>query len=109
MCGRFLRPTPAAAERYWQTIPPLRDFHASWRVLPTQQIPIVLSVGGMTTGRMMRGGLISSSGSSRFPLINARAEHVQTGWPWEFAWKRGRCCIFVMAAFCEAHIFSGGR
>ena len=109
MCARYQTPSQAATERYWQVIEPLWHFEPSWRVLPTQQIPIVLSVDGMTTAPTMRWGLISSSGSSRFPLINARAAHVQTGGPWKFARKSWRCCIFVMAAFYEPHAFSAGR
>lgn len=109
MCARFLTPAQAAAERYWKTIAPLWQFSESWRVLPTQQIPIVLELDGARTGRMMRWGLIPSSGSSRFPLINARVENLQTGWPWNFPWKSARRCIFVMSAFYEPHVFPGGR
>lgn len=99
MCARFLTPAQAAAERYWKTIAPLWHFSASWRVLPTQQIPIVLALEGVITGRMMRWGLIPSSGPSEFPLINAKAENLQTGWPWKFQWKGARRCLLVMAGF----------
>lgn len=58
MCARYQTPGQAAAERYWQVIEPLWNFEASWRVLPTQQIPIILALNGVTTGRMMRWGLI---------------------------------------------------
>ena len=45
-------------------------FWASLRVLPTWQIPIVISIGGTATGWMMRRGLVPSSGSSDYPLMN---------------------------------------
>ena len=47
-----------------------RGLWASWRVLQTQQIPIVSSIGATATGWMMRGGLVPSSGSSDYPLMN---------------------------------------
>ena len=52
MCARFLTPATAqaAAERYWKTVKPFWEFAASWRVLPTQQIPIVFAIDGATTG-----------------------------------------------------------
>ena len=46
MCARYQTPGRAAAERYWQVIEPLWNFEASWRVLPTQQIPTVLALNG---------------------------------------------------------------
>ena len=109
MCARFLTPAQAAAERYWNTLKPIWEFSASWRVLPTQQIPIVLAIDGATTGRMMRWGLVPSSGSSSYPLINATVEKLETGWPWKFPWKSGQRCIFTMSGFYEPHLFPGGR
>ena len=50
MCARFVTPVQAAAERYWKAIAPLWQFSANWRVLPMQQIPIVLAIDGVTTG-----------------------------------------------------------
>lgn len=74
MCARYQTPSQAAAERYWSVIEPLWQFEPSWRVLPTQQIPVVLALNGMVTGRMMRWGLIPYSGSTSYPLINATVE-----------------------------------
>lgn len=109
MCARFLTPAQAAAERYWSTVAPLWRFEPSWRVLPTQDVPIVLSVDGVTTGRMMRCGLIPYSGDSKFQLINATVEKLETSYPWSSPWKRQQRCIFVMSGFYEPHMFDGGR
>ena len=68
MCARFLTPTQAAAERYWKAVKPLWEFAARWRVPPTPQIPIVLAIDGVTTGRMMRWGLVAYSGFTSCPL-----------------------------------------
>ncbi len=62
MCARYLTSSQSAVERYWQTVTPWWQFTECWRVLPTQQIPIVLSIEGKTTGRTMRwldGGIAS--------------------------------------------------
>ena len=109
MCARFLTPAQAAAERYWKTIAPLWRFSPSWRVLPTQQVPVVLALEGTRTGRMMRWGLIPSTGASNYPLIHATAEKLRTGWPWRFPWRSGQRCILVMAGFYEPHVFPTGR
>lgn len=109
MCARFLTPSQAAAERYWSTVAPLWRFDQSWRVLPTEAVPIVLSIDGVTTGRMMRWGLIPYCGSSPYPLINATVEKLETGYPWRHPWQRGQRCIFTMAGFYEPYLFPGGR
>lgn len=109
MCARFLTPAQAAAERYWSTVAPLWRFEPSWRVLPADDVPIVLSVDGVTTGRMMRWGLLPYSGESKYPLINATIEKLETGYPWRDPSQRGQRCIFTMAGFYEPHVFEGGR
>ena len=70
MSTRFVILNPAVVERYWMTVKRFWGFWASWRVLQTQQIPIVSSIGATATGWMMRGGLVLSSGSSDYPLMN---------------------------------------
>lgn len=109
MCARYLTPAQAAAERYWRTLEPRWHFSQSWRVLPTQQVPVVLTLDGRTTGRMMRWGLLPYSGDTRYPLINATVEKLQTWYGWRHPWERGQRCILVMAGFYEPHLFEGGR
>ncbi|HZT03838.1 MAG TPA: SOS response-associated peptidase [Steroidobacteraceae bacterium] len=109
MCARYQTPSQAAAERYWQVIEPLWHFEPSWRVLPTEQIPIVLALNGVITGRMMRWGLIPYSGQSSYPLINATVEKLTTWYGWRYPWEHGRRCIFAMNRFYEPHVFPGGR
>ncbi|HUI59412.1 MAG TPA: SOS response-associated peptidase [Steroidobacteraceae bacterium] len=109
MCARFQTPSQAAAERYWKLIDPLWRYEASWRVLPTQPIPVVLSVNGERTGRMMRWGLIPYSGESKFPLINATVEKLESWYAWKGPWLRRQRCILSMAGFYEPHVFEDGR
>jgi putative SOS response-associated peptidase YedK len=109
MCARYQTPSQAAAERYWRVIEPIWQFEASWRVLPTDPVPVVLSMGGAVTGRMMRWGLLPHSGESGFPLINATVAKLETWYAWKQPWERRQRCIFVMAGFYEPHVFEDGR
>ena len=102
-------PSQAAAERYWRVIEPLWHFEPSWRVLPTDPVPVVLSVTGAVTGRMMRWGLLPFRGESNFPLINATVEKLETWYAWKQPWERRQRCILVMAGFYEPHLFEDGR
>jgi putative SOS response-associated peptidase YedK len=67
MCARFQTPAQAAAERYWKLIDPLWPYEPSWRVLPTDPVPVIVSLQGQATGRLMRWGLIPFM--SRIPWL----------------------------------------
>ena len=56
--------------RFW-------GFWASWRVLPTWQIPIVMSIGGTATGRMMRGEAGAVQRFFRLPTDERDQSHQQ--------------------------------
>jgi putative SOS response-associated peptidase YedK len=112
MCARFQTPAQAAAERYWQLIDPRWQFEPSWRVLPTDPIPVVLSINGQLTGRMMRWDLIpwrNHGEPTGKVLINAKVENLETNYYWKAPWERGQRCIFPMAGFYEPHKFEDGR
>lgn len=109
MCARFQTPAQAAAERYWSLIEPLWSYHESWRVLPTQDVPVVLTLNGRRTGRLMRWGLIPFIGESKFPLINATIEKLETWYAWKGPWERRQRCLLSMAGFYEPHVYEGGR
>lgn len=57
-------------------------------MLPTDPVPVVLTVDEKRTGRMMRWGLIPFSGESKFPLINATVEKLETWYAWQAPWER---------------------
>jgi putative SOS response-associated peptidase YedK len=109
MCARYQTPSQAAAERYWRVIEPLWHFEPSWRVLPTDPVPVVLSIGGAITGRMMRWGLLPHTGEPNFPLINATVEKLESWYAWKQPWELRQRCILVMAGFYEPHVFQDGR
>lgn len=109
MCARFQTPAQAAAERYWKLMDSLWQYEPSWRVLPTESVPVVLSLNGQPTGRLMRWGLIPFMGEAKYPLINATAEKLETGYPWKSPWQRQQRCILSMAGFYEPHLYADGR
>jgi putative SOS response-associated peptidase YedK len=109
MCARYQTPAQAAAERYWQVLEPLWRFEPSWRVLPTDPVPVVVSLDGAITGRMMRWGLLPHGGEAKFPLINATVEKLETWYGWKQPWERRQRCILTMAGFYEPHLFEGSR
>lgn len=109
MCARYRTPSQAAAERYWRTVTPLWRFSASWRVLPTQQVPVIIRTDEAVTGRMMRWGLLPFQGSLSYPLINATVEKLESWYGWRHPWQRRQRCILVMAGFYEPHLAESGR
>src|ERR1700752_2188094 len=112
MCARFQTPAQAAAERYWRLVDPRWQFEPSWRVLPTDPIPVVLSINGQLTGRMMRWDLIpwrNRGEPTGKVLINAKVENLETNYYWKAPWERGQRCIFPMAGFYAPHKVEDGR
>ena len=112
MCARFQTPAQAAAERYWQLIKPDWTYNLCWRVLPTTLVPIVLTIDGQRTGRMMRWDLVpwrSRGVPTGKVLINAKSENIETNYYWKEPWSRRQRCIFSIAGFYEPHKFEDGR
>src|SRR5262245_48582179 len=112
MCGRFATPNQAAAERYWNLTKPQWRFEQSWRVWPTEPVPVVFMAGGQRTGRMMRWDLVPYRNYGKPTgkiLINARVESLESNYYWGEPWNRGHKCVFVMNGFFEPHLFENGR
>jgi putative SOS response-associated peptidase YedK len=112
MCARFQTPAQSAAERYWRLIEPQWHFEPSWRVLPTDPIPVVLTLNGQLTGRMMRWDLIpyrNHGEPTGKVLINAKLENLESNYYWQAPWERRQRCILSMAGFYEPHKFPDGR
>jgi putative SOS response-associated peptidase YedK len=112
MCARFQTPTQAQAEAYWKLLHSQWSFAPSWRVLPTEQVPVVLNTVSGPAGWMMRWDLVpyhSHGVPTGNALINAKAENLTTVHYWRTPWSRGQRCIFVMAGFYEPHRYADGR
>jgi putative SOS response-associated peptidase YedK len=112
MCARYQIPTQAEAEAYWRLLHSRWSFAPRWRVLPTEQVPVVLNTSAGIAGWMMRWDLVpyrnhgEPTGKS---LINAQAENLAAVHYWRAPWSRGQRCIFTMAGFYEPHRYADGR
>jgi putative SOS response-associated peptidase YedK len=112
MCARFQTPSQAAAERYWRLLHSRWSFTASWRVSPTEQVPVVLNTKAGREGWMMRWDLIpyrNRGVPTGKVLINAKAENLTSNYYWSLPWQRGQRCLFCMAGFYEPHRYPNGR
>jgi putative SOS response-associated peptidase YedK len=112
VCARFQTPAQSAVERYWSLVEPLWRYQQSWRVLPTDPVPVILTLDGVRTGRMMRWDLIpfrSHGVPTGKVLINAKAENLTNNYFWQGPWLRQQRCIFPMAGFYEPHRYADGR
>ena len=69
-------------------------------MLPTDPVPVILTIDGQRTGRMMRWGLVPFAGESKFPLINATVEKLETWYAWKAPWSRQQRCILTMGGIC---------
>lgn len=110
MCARFLTPAQRDAERYWAIAQPQWHYEQSWKVLPTDSVPVVVTTQGQRRGTMMRWGLVPFRNHGvppKLPLINARIENLATGY-WNQPWQRGQRCILSMAGFYEPHLNDDG-
>jgi putative SOS response-associated peptidase YedK len=97
MCGRFTLALQGSllGDRF--------DFDASglelepqYNIAPTNSILTVTSDGRTNQGQLMRWGLIpffSKDGKSKFPMINARAETVDTNNAYKGPFRSRRCLI----------------
>lgn len=112
MCARYRIPSQAQAEEYWQLLHSGWSFSESWRVLPTEQVPVVLQARDGRAGEMMRWDLVpyrSHGQPTGKGLINAKAENLEKNYYWSAPWQRRQRCIFCMAGFYEPHRYPDGR
>ena len=112
MCARFQTPSQAIAERYWHLSSSIWSFEASWRVSPTDPVPVITAVESERIGRMMRWDLVPYRNHGKPTgkvLINAKAENLEDNYYWRAPWTRGQRCILSMAGFYEPHEFPDGR
>jgi putative SOS response-associated peptidase YedK len=112
MCARYQTPSQAQAEAYFELAQSIWSYAPSWRVAPTEQVPVVLSTKAGTAGWMMRWDLIPYRNHGRPTgkvLINAKVENLETVHYWKEPWSRGQRCIFSMAGFYEPHRHPDGH
>jgi putative SOS response-associated peptidase YedK len=111
MCGKYILAQAAKAERamgirrgHWEY--PLR-----YRVLPTEQVPVVIAAAGEREAAMMRWGLIpywAYGVPLKASTINATVERIASAPSYRDPWQRGQRCILVMGGFYEPHVNEDG-
>jgi putative SOS response-associated peptidase YedK len=111
MCGRYVNPATAEAERYFAVHLIRWKFARSYNVAPTQQVPVVRLSDGEREGLMMRWGLVpffARGVPPKYSTINATIEKLADGPTWRGPWKRAQRCILPAAGFYEWHVNEDG-
>src|ERR1039458_4898220 len=111
MCGRYVSPDVAEAERYFLVHLLRWKFERSYNVAPTQQVPVVRMAEGEREGVTLRWGLVpffAKGVPPKYSTINATIEKLTDGPCWRGPWKRGQRCILPAAGFYEWHVNEDG-
>ena len=112
MCGRYVSPDDAAIEREFNLVRSEWQFPLSFNVAPTQNVPVIRSVGGKPHGSLMRWGLIPFFARGippKYSTINARVETVKTAASYRGPWERGQRCLVVAQGFYEWQVQADGK
>lgn len=109
MCGRYVTPEVAEAERnlmvHWL------EYERCYNVAPTLRVPVVRWMDGTRHGTLMRWGLVpffSRGIPPKFSTINATVENLESAASWRGPWNRGQRCALVASGFYEWHVLADG-
>jgi len=111
MCGKYILAQAAKAERAMGIRRSRWDYPLSYRVLPTDQVPVVVSDRGERTAGMMRWGLVpywAYGVPLKASTINATVERIETAPSYRDSWRRAQRCVLVMGGFYEPHVNEDG-
>ena len=111
MCGKYILAQAAKAERAMGIRRGRWDYPLSYRVLPTEQVPVVISTAGEPEAAQMRWGLIPHWAFGvplKASTINARVERLASAPSYRDPWLRAQRCILVMGGFYEPHVNPDG-
>ncbi len=111
MCGKYILAQAAKAELAMGIRRGRWEYPLSYRVLPSEQVPVVTLESGERAATMMRWGLIPHWAAGvplKASTINATVERIDTAPSYRDPWRRGQRCIFVMGGFYEPHVNADG-
>jgi putative SOS response-associated peptidase YedK len=106
MCGKYILAQAAKAERAMGIQRGHWEYPLSYRVLPTEQVPVVTPADGEREAAMMRWGLVplwSHGVPLKASTINATVERLDHAPTYRDPWHRGQRCLLVMGGFYEPH------
>lgn len=109
MCGRYVTPEIAEAERnlmvHWL------EYERCYNVAPTLRVPVVRWAGGARQASLIRWGLVPFFARGippKFSTINATIENLDSAASWRGPWKRAQRCAMVASGFYEWHVLADG-
>jgi putative SOS response-associated peptidase YedK len=111
MCGKYILAQAAKAELAMGIRRGRWEYPQSYRVLPSEQVPVVTLASGEPEAAMMRWGLIPHWAAGvplKASTINATIERLDSAPSYRDPWRRGQRCIFVMGGFYEPHVNADG-
>ncbi|MGH8131887.1 MAG: SOS response-associated peptidase [Steroidobacteraceae bacterium] len=111
MCGKYILAQAAKAERAMGIRRARWEYPQSYRVLPTEQVPVVILTSGEREAAMMRWGLIpywAYGVPLKASTINATVERIESAPSYQDPWNRDQRCILVMGGFYEPHVNEDG-
>ena len=112
MCGKYILAQAANAARAMGIQRGHWDYPPSYRVLPTEQVPVVVAAAdGAREAALMRWGLVpwwTHGVPLKASTINATAERLERAPSYRDPWRRGQRCLFVMGGFYEPHLNEDG-
>jgi len=106
MCGKYILAQAAQAEHAMGIRRGHWDYPLSYRVLPTEQVPVVVQTDGAREAAQMRWGLVpwwAHGVPLKASTINATVERLDSAPSYRDAWRRGQRCLLVMGGFYEPH------
>jgi putative SOS response-associated peptidase YedK len=107
MCGKYILAQAAKAERAMGIRRGHWDYPLSYRVLPTEQVPVVVAANGEREAALMRWGLVpwwTHGVPLKASTINATVERLESAPSYRDPWHRGQRCLLVMGGFYEPHL-----
>ena len=111
MCGKYILAQAVKAERYMGIRRGHWTYPPSFRVLPTEQVPLVVQTAGEREAAQMRWGLVpwwTHGVPLKASTINATVERLDVAPSYRDPWHRGQRCLLVMGGFYEPHVNDDG-
>jgi putative SOS response-associated peptidase YedK len=111
MCGKYILAQAAKAERAMGIRRGHWEYPLSYRVLPSEQVPVVVDANGEREAALMRWGLVpwwTHGVPLKASTINATVERLDRAPSYRDPWRRGQRCLLVMGGFYEPHVNEDG-